>query len=110
MSETFRRFSAIDILNLKKFFASFIERYRDEIVIGNYCFYIFVCPYNKDSGMWSVELRYSADAFKYYYPQNSLITAVDAESIFDFLRESGAEVKYHDDYVWKVSLLKYKYN
>ena len=103
MSETLR----IDILILKRFFDSFIEQYKDEIIIGNYWFYIFVCPYNRDSGLWYVQSSISPDGLKCYCPQNSLTTKIDAESIFDLLRKSGAEIKYHDDYVWKVNILKY---
>lgn len=104
MSEPLKHFSKADVLHFRNFFSNFLARFKEKIIIENYTFYIFVCPYNGNSGMWSVRLDTSAKELTCYHPENSLKTRIDAESIFALMREGGAEVKGYDDFVWKVNI------
>ena len=97
-------FSVEDICEYKEFVASFLERYRERITIENYVrFYIFACPYNGDSGMWTVQFGVNPHETLYCDPKNSLRTRIDFEFILESFKNVGAKVTMPDDYLWMVT-------
>ena len=98
-----KKFSAKDMAELKDFITNFFARYRKDIMKENYVqFYIFACPYDGYSGMWSIQLGTSPENTLYCGQDCSLITRVDVQSILDNFKEAEATITMPDDYLWMV--------